>query len=76
MNTKSLTKRLALAFTVAGALTFTAPAQAQDIYYMVNFYPVWGNSSALYASWADWPANPSEVNMTWLYTGNFATSGL
>jgi hypothetical protein len=72
MDTKSLTKRLA----VAGGLTLATLAQAQDIYYLFQFDPPWGSGSALYASWADWPGNPSEVNFTALYTGDFATSGL
>jgi hypothetical protein len=76
MDIKSLTKRLAIALAVAVGLTMATLAQAQDIYYFVNFYPVWGNHSSVYPNWNDWPANPSEVNFNSLYTGDFATSGL
>lgn len=76
MDTKSLTKRLTLTLAVAGALSLAALAQAQDVYYFANFYPVWGNKSSLYPNWSDWPANPSQVNMNWDYTGTLAASGL
>jgi len=76
MDTKSITKRLAIALAVAAGLTFAALAQAQDVYYFANFYPVWGNHSGLYPNWNDWPANPSEVDMNWDYTGDITNSGL
>jgi len=76
MDIKSLTKRLAITLAVAGGLSLGTLAQAQDVYYFVNFYPVWGNNSSLYPNWSDWPANPSEVNMNWDYTGDFTNSGL
>ena len=80
MDTKSLTKRLAIALAVTGSLVFAALAQAQDVYYWINFDPPFNAQSfpgsAVYASWADFPANPSEVNFESIYTGNFATSGM
>ena len=80
MDTKSLTKRLAMALIVAGGLVLGALAQAQDVYYLINFDPPFNSTifpgCALYASWADYPGNPSEVDFNGLYTGNFATSGM
>ncbi len=76
MDTKSLTKRLAITFAVAGGLTLATLAQAQDVYYWINFDPPWQPNSALYPNWSDWPGNPSEVNFNAVFNGNLATSGL
>ena len=76
MDTKSLMKRLAFALAVTTGLTFAALSQAQDIYYMVNFDPPWGNSSSIYPNWNDYPANKQEVNFNTFFNGNLATSGM
>ena len=76
MDTKSLIKRLTIALAVAAGLALAPLAKAQDVYYFANFYPVWGNHSSLYPNWNDYPANPSQVNMNWDYTGDLASSGL
>jgi hypothetical protein len=80
MDTKSLKKRLAIALAVAGMLTMAALAQAQDAYYWINFDPPFSTASfpgsALYASWADYPANPSEVNFNAIFNGDLTTSGI
>ncbi|HEX3627287.1 MAG TPA: hypothetical protein VH280_17915 [Verrucomicrobiae bacterium] len=76
MNTKSLTKRFAILLAVAGGLIVATLAQAQDIYYWANFYPLWGNNSGLYSSWADYPNDPSDVNFNWVYNGDLPSSGL
>jgi hypothetical protein len=69
-------KRLATALLAAAALIPGLRAQAQDIYYFLNFYPPWGNSSSLYPNWNAYKTNTSAVNFTWLYTGNNDSSGL
>lgn len=76
MHTKLLTKRLAIVLAVAGGLTLAALAQAQDIYYLINFLPAWGNNSALYPNWSDYPANPSQVNFNTVFYGSLASSGM
>lgn len=77
MDTKSFTRRLAIALAVASGLTLASLAQAQDVYYWLNFDPPWPTpGSALYSNWSDWPNNPSEVNFNIIYNGNFATSGM
>src|SRR5580698_8700639 len=76
MDTKLLTKRLAIVLAVAGGLTLATLARAQDIYYLVNFLPAWGNNSALYPNWNDFPANPALVNFNTFYNGNLASSGM
>lgn len=77
METKSLTKRLALALAVAVGLTLAVSAAAQDTYYWLNFYPPWSNTgSALYPNWSDYNTDPSEVNFNSIYNGDPATSGL
>ncbi|HEV2454228.1 MAG TPA: hypothetical protein VGY98_08205 [Verrucomicrobiae bacterium] len=79
MDIKSLKKKLAIALAMAGMLILTALAQAQepqDIYYMVNFYPPWGNHSSLYPNWNDWPSSPSEVNFQTVFGATLASSGV
>jgi hypothetical protein len=70
---------MAIVLAVAGALTFAALAQAQDVFYLINFDPPWSSSfagSALYPNWSDYPANPSEVNFNAVFNGTLANSGL
>ncbi len=78
MDIKSLTKRLAIALAVAGGLAMASLAQAQDIYYLINFNPdpTWPPHSALYGNWVDYPNNPSEVNFQTYFGDTFASSGL
>jgi len=76
MDTKLLKKRLAIVLAVAGGLTLAVLAQAQDIYYMVNFLPAWGNNSSLYPNWNDYLTNSSEVNFNTFFNGNLASSGM
>lgn len=80
MDTKSFTKRLAIALAVAGALFFCANAEAQDIYYLINFDPPWSTSSfpgsALYPNWSDYNTDQSKVNFNSVYDGSLPDSGV
>src|SRR6202522_3885771 len=77
MDIKSLTKRLAIALAVAGGLTFAA--QAQDIYYMINYYAPWTSSfpgSTLYPNWSEYTTNSAAVDFNAVFNGSLASSGL
>jgi hypothetical protein len=80
MDIKSLTKRLAIALAVAGGLTFAAQAQAQDIYYLINYYQPWSTTafpgSALYPTWSEYYTNTSDVDFNLVFNGSLASSGL
>lgn len=79
MDTKSLMKRLAIALVVAGALTFAALAQAQDIYYMINYYAPWSSTfpgSTLYPNWSEYTTNTAAVNFNAVFNGSLPSSGL